>query len=394
MSSRAVSLRPITAVLTPKKRIAFVSGAYFSLIICCVALICASQQAASETNIDDGCVGAEQNKAFEFRLGPSSPPRIIVKFVTRPGADADAAQIRRHVHHWKVMGGYVSSHSSSQCIFAAGMNSSLVPSFEFSTLVPQRDRGACLPRACIQTLSNIFLSAVVDKQAFSTAVDRLAHIARDSNRSDIPTSAYSVRAAEREAFRQIYRGDTRERIVLDVSAEDYRSVDFDQFTVWLLKQQDALRAVLNGTAPPVEPPSPDQSLQLSPPCSLGPEAPIEQLNVDHHGWGHQSIIMINYSVGGENDNRVISRMLRAFCPHYEVNPALDGQPRHEMADRMSCYTIGFAERTQWLVAHSKRVQQSAVDVQRYAQAMAKTLNAARCSDLRLRIIVANFLQQK
>jgi hypothetical protein len=362
----------------------------------------AAQDAPLGARTDSGCSPSHQNKVFEIgairgadRFQNITVPRIVTRFMTKPDSSAGVEQIRRHVAYAKVLGSYVAKKSSRQCFFAHTLGASLDLVFEISR-IGEGDRDECFVQRCAQQLSDLIESADIDKQSFANAIDALVQNYRASDSVGLTTPVLSTLYAALEAFRHIYPAGARERILVDVSAEDYLSVGFDEFRVWLREQQSAMRDMKDGKARPIDSRRAEARPAQSQTCSASADAHVEELNIDHHGWGHRSIVMINYAVDQNEDHRINDPTLRAFCPPGEGRTAaLDEQPWREMAGRVSCTFTGFDERSRWLVLSSREAPaHTRADMSRYAQAIARMLNADRCVHPELRVFVANFLRQR
>jgi hypothetical protein len=200
--------------------------------------------------------------------------------------------------------------------------------------------------------------------------------------------------AVEEAFRHIYRVGTRERILVDVSSADYLAADRERFAAWLVEQQSAFRSVADRAAVPPNISYSGAPSPQSESCATAPGAPIEELNIDHRGWGHRSIIMINYAAKRDEDERIKNPTLRTLCSADDESIASsDRQLFREMKPRVSCAVMR-NDQNQWLILSSRQApSQTGQEMRRYAQEIKRSLDSDRCVYPELRIFVVNFLQE-
>jgi hypothetical protein len=353
-----------------------------------------AQDVPPETRSDISCNSLPNNRALGLWTNPSRVPRIVTSFIGAPSADAGTTQIKRHILYSNIFGLFVSKRSSGQCFLWYAMDSSLVPSFEISR-AGSGGPNACFQQRCTQSLSQLLDSMVLDRQAFTGLIDGLVRDIRSSDSINLSSPALSMMHAAGEAFRHIYPPGTREHILLSLSAEDYLAVQFDEFSAWLTEKQNAFRSIRDGKEPPVNSSDNEPPLAEAKTCLPGLNIPIEMVDIDHHGWGHRSLIMIKSAFRGDGLFGIENAGLRAFCPPGEQSDVLKTFPWRDMIGRISCSRRRMSDQERWLTLFSKQEPSATVtDMARHAHGIAETLTAERCVDPGLRILVINFLLQR
>ena len=337
------------------------------------------------------CANLEQEKAFEER--PASPPRIVAKFFEMPGTSADPQQLRKHVLYSNILGRLLSARPFDGCLFLYRTDASPTLSFEVSR-ANNDARDTCLVRRCAHVMSKLLDSATISEQEFSDVIHAFVQTIRRSDPIDIKTPIIGALYAASKAFPRIYPAGTLEHIVHDLSAEDYQSANFHDFNIWLGKNQTTLRNVWEGKDTQARRPSsaaPSQERS----CLMVPDLRVQGIDIDHHGWGHQSIIMINYAAE-LLDHRIKNITFRAFCPpHDGKTQLLAKEPWREMSERIACIFTGHNETDRWLILSSKQAPPiTNADMKRYAQSIVDVLNEDRCRQPEYLVFVARFLRER
>jgi hypothetical protein len=342
----------------------------------------------------------EESKAFERRSTPWN--WIATKFIAKPDPNADGGQIRRHFIFSHILGKFAATtlykSSFRRCFFGHMLDASFDLYFELFT-IGQNVHDECSLNRCARWLSDLLQSAVIDQQAFSTTVESIVEGIR---RSDSPNPRYlrlGVRRATQEAYRHIYPAGTKERILVDLSSQDFLDSGFDEFVAWFRNQQSALRGAFDGRELTRRLPPSGQSIPMSQTedgyCAASPDLSVQELNINNHGWGQRAIILINHAYKRDGVAGIGNSTLRAICHPNDKNlDPLDTWPWSEMAGQISCSRERL-NRDRWLILFSKNeLTETGANMRRYAQEIAETLRADRCVHPELRIFVVNFLQQR
>jgi hypothetical protein len=342
----------------------------------------------------------EKNKAFD-RV-PVPIHRITAKFLAKPPADADAEQIRRYFIYSVIVGKYSSRQlydsSLGRCSFGAEVDASLELSFELFSL-GRNVHDECSFSKCAQWLSDVLQYSPIDARGFANAVDAIAESRRKSDSYDVKYLRLGVQRATQEAYRHIYAAGSKERILVDLSAEDFVAAKFDDFAGWFARQQAVLQNPRNDKTsspqPPVSDPGGSAPNTANEDCGTYHDVSVQQLDIDQRGWGQRSIILINHAFESDGVSEINNPTLRAFChPSDNDGDALDTPPWRDMAGRISC-TRERLNRDRWLILFSKTEPvPTAADMAHFADGIARTIGADRCIHPELRILVANFTQQK
>jgi hypothetical protein len=339
----------------------------------------------------------EKNKAFD-RL-PVPTHRIVAKFLAKPAANADAEQIKRHLMYSAILAKHSSRqlHDSSlgRCTFGSEVDASLEISFELFSL-GRNVHDECSFSKCAQWLSDVLQYSPIDARGFANAINSIAETRRKSDTYDLKYPSLAVQRAAQEAYRHIYSAGSRERILVDLSAEDFQAAKYDDFAAWFAHQQ----AVLQTPGDSRDPSQLTDSVGSAPTadyedCGTRHDVKVEQLDIDQQGWGHRSIILINHAFERDGIPGIDNPTLRAFChPRDSGHEGLDVGPWRDMAGRIWC-TRERLNRDRWLILFSKTEPvPAAADMARFAEGIARTIAADRCISPELQIFVVNFTRQK
>ena len=197
----------------------------------------------------------------------------------------------------------------------------------------------CSLNQCARLLSDLIESAVVDENVFSNAIATMMEVSHEHETLDFKDPSRSADRAELEAYRHIYPAGTNEHIYAHLSPKDFLEARFDQFTAWFKVQQNALRHLKRGRGPLSHPLAPVSSPQTGAvDCAGVADVTVRGLNIDHHGWGHRSIIMIKNGYKTDEASGIENLRLRAFCsPDQNGDDTLNATLWREMADRLRCF---------------------------------------------------------
>lgn len=369
----------------------------FAVILCFLALAndelnpVRAQEAPAGRASDNSC-GFEDNKGFERR--PIGGHHITSKFVTKPDAQADARKIRTHFIYSRILGTYASRQLSSsslrRCAFTAETDASLDLHFELHG-IGSNVHDECSLSRCARWLSDLIETTIIDAQAFSTTTKSVVEAFRSFDSPNPQYLRLGLRRATVEAYRHIYPTGSKEQILLDLSADDFVDLRFGEFTAWFSDQQTALRHAAQTRAAP-----PSNSSADGASCTALPDLPIEELSINRHGWGQQSIILIKNAFRKDGIDGISNLPLRTICHPNQQNldDVEDTSAWRKMIGRVSC-TRERVNRDRWLILFSKNEPvATSAEMRSYAQSIAGILKGDSCADPGLRIILTHFMQQK
>jgi hypothetical protein len=380
-------------VFAPSRQFATLAVAGL-LTISVVPLKCAMAQGPAKTESAGNTCNTKTIKGFERR--PTATHQVTAHFLVKPTDGATDGAIRNHIEYLHVLAKFSSRElfkaTSGSCAFGANTDTGLNLNFELFG-IGQNVHDECSLNRCASALSSLIESAVISPNDFSRTIDDLVAGIRGSQSVGFEYPVLAAGNAVQEVYRHIYSPGAPERILFDISASDFASIRFDNFSTWFKAQQEALR---NGQAPKgqpaVEPPLSRRSME-DVPVATAHDLEVEELNVDHHGWGHESIILIDHAYEREGIFGIENATLRAVCHPKSSNAPLQAQPWQEMADRLACRRE-FIGRDKWLCLYSKKEPRTTVaEMMRYAHAIADLFKSDDRVHPGLRVIVAKFSGQ-
>jgi hypothetical protein len=363
-----------------------------------IALVFSTASSAQEATTRDGAQDCKfQAKGFERRPGPIH--EITAKFILKPASGADAAQLKRHVIYSHLLGRVSSDRvfktSLRRCTFGTEIGVTLDLRFQLFN-INQNIHDECSLGYCARLLSGEIQSLDIDQQTFSNAIDSVVEAGRRRDSLDLRWPLLSADRAVGEAYRHIYPPGARGRIFDDVWHEDYERMAFDDFAGWFKQQQSRLRSFepMEAPSPRAETSFPDES-RGRPGCEPARRVDVQELNIEHHGWGHRALIMIKSGYTREGRTGIDNAVLRGFCHPDEGHPdGLDAPPWREMAGELQCFRRLTLGGDRWLVLYSsKPPAKTSAEMLRFARGMAQTLEADGCIAPDLRLLVINFLKQ-
>jgi hypothetical protein len=346
------------------------------------------EKAASEGSRPDQC---DVEKVSGFEVFPGAAPEIRTTFLVKPGADAPLPEVQRHFIFSMVLAGLAGgarSPSTAQCpLFSWGVDqTSLELRFVMVARAGEADGGMCRLSRCARRLSEVIQSARIDQQTFSSATNLLARTFQVQTGASLRSPLTTVGPAANEALRHVYPVGFRERMYADHSAKDFEGLQLNEFSGWLEGQQNALRAAL-----PNEPAHPLALRSNEEDCTSATSATLDEVSVDHHGWGRRSIILIKnaFTMRPGELASIKNPALQALC--FPDRPTSEpGFPWDEMSGRIQCAYFELGEQERWLVLQGGWDPPSAQDMWRYALGIAKALHGGKCLPTQLQILVANF----
>ena len=393
--------RPIARPLPTRgwRRKSFLIPSLLLIISLAATLSVAAQDSPGVRVTGDNCSLAD-NKAFERR--PIGEHQITTRFIVKPDTSAGSVEIKRHLIFSHILGKIASTElyrsTLKQCTFGTELDPSLDLYFELFS-IGRNVHNECSLSRCARLLSDLLQTTVLDRPAFSTAIDSIAEEMRRFDSPDPARPRLGIERAIREAYRHIYPPDTNERILFALSPEDFLGIAFDDFFAWFARQQDALRHAADRKGSPLSRPLPESSLSTpeiaNADCAASPDLNVRELDIDHHGWGQNSIILVNHAYKRGGVGGIDNPVLRAICHPNDAKPdALSVLPGSEMGGRVACIRQRL-NRDRWLILFSKQEPALAsADMRRLAQTIAQALKADRCTHQELRIFAAKFLPQR
>lgn len=328
-----------------------------------------------------------------FERRSAARHQVIARFIARPSDSADAGEIRRFATNLQIFARLSHTRlyktSSGQCSFGGSMDTSLNLTYELVS-IGQNEHDECSFNRCVRALAKTIESAAVSQDDFAGTINGIVQAIRRSDSINFRYPGLAANNALQEVYRHIYLPGTRERTMVDISADDFLKVRFEDFYRWFKIQQTALRS---GYIEPLSSfSSSSQTADIS--GSATHEIDVEELNIDHHGWGHRSIILLDHAFEREGIDGIENATLRTFCHPNGKSTEMKLEPWREMADRLSCHR-DILGKDKWLGIFSKREPPATdADMMRYARAIAQLFESDDRPHVGLRIIVAKFLQQQ
>jgi hypothetical protein len=344
------------------------------------------------TKFDRARSACDSNKFKGFERLPTATRQVSAHFLAKPAASATEGEIREYLEYLQVFAKFASRQlfkaSSGNCAFGSRTDATLNLSFELFS-IGQNVHDECSLSRCVRKLSQFINSASISRNDFSATINDLVVGIRRSDLVDFKYPGLAARNATQEVYRHIYSSGTRERILADISASDFISIRFDDFSTWFKAQQAAFQNAQNYKKEPSGSSLSTNSME----DVLGAgtyDFEVRELIIDHHGWGHQSIILVNHAYEREGIPGIENPTLRSVCHPNSSDVPLDAEPWREMADRLACRRE-FMGRDRWLSLYSKKEPRATgVEMMRYAQAIVGLLKADEHTYPGLRVIVAKF----
>ena len=324
-----------------------------------------------------------------FKRRPVGVPQVVAAFIDKPRDDAAPEKLKDHILYRRLLGRLASTAlsdaSARTCAFGSEVNSALDLVFELNDI----GRGAadeCALNRCTRWMADIIMSTRLDEAKFAAAANAIAATIRQSDNPNPAHPRLGAQRASQEAYRHIYAPGTKARILVDVSAQDFVTIDFGRFTAWFETQQSLLRTPIDQTTGP-------QASGAAAPCTTGKLPDVEDINIDRAGWGQRSIILIRQAFTAEGVSGISNPSLRSLCHPGDSHNSPVSAPWATMAERVGCAREQLGD-DRWLVLFSKRNPAlSRSEMHAYAGTIAHALEADRCVSPSLRIFIANFLQE-
>lgn len=344
--------------------------------------------------VTEAC-SVQDNKAFQRRLAPGH--EITARFISKPLPNDGADKMKKYFIYSRILGRYASrqlyNYSLRRCSFGPEVAASFDLHFELYS-VGNNVHNECSLSYCARLFSSFLESVVIDKASFASTVDAITKSIRDTDSAHLRNFRLGVPRAAREAYRHIYRSGTQERTFIEISADDFHAVTLEEFVGWFSAQQGFLRSESRSSAPPQQlgsagTPSSNEAIS----CEASPKLNVNELNIDHDGWGQNALILIKDGFKESGLSGITNRELRALCPPSEVAP--DDERWQEMASKISCIRET-VNQDRWLVLFSKKEAQAATasDMRRYADTIVQALREDKCVRPNTQVLLAIFSRQK
>jgi hypothetical protein len=256
----------------------------------------------------------------------------------------------------------------------------------------------CSIKRCAAELVDTIGSATVDELEFHKLINTITREFPPDDKLKYPLLA-AVRATA-EAYRHIYPRGSREQLFFDLTNDDYRHATLSSFAAWLVQQQNRLRRLAEGESLPMsdEPASFNQQ-SGNDECVDSREVFPQMLDIDQHGWGQRSIIMISGSgvIPRDDDGKITEMpdsMLRTFCDSRQPSgEVFENFPWRDMADRIRCFHER-VNRDRWLILYAMHEPLTGAQMGLYARGIAQAMQAGQCLKSGVRVLVVNFLRNQ
>jgi hypothetical protein len=368
-----------------------------------VAWLAAAQTASAQTHSLEapGQASRKNETVAGFEQFPGPVPEIRTNFLLKPGPDADQTALKAQIIYSRVLLDFVGRQLLRAPLRECALlpqefgDASLelrfvlsrVPAPGFAAgLFGEADPSTSMEVAlsyCTRLLSGLLKSAVIDRSTFVEIIRSNLEILHRHELLDFKYGYLSAMNAAEEALRHIYPPGSKARLFLR-SVEDYERADFDEFNTWFARQQAELRRLV-GSSPAesaISPALPDEE-----PCSPTTHLNIEELNLDHHGWGHRAIILIKneYTRKPGWSNQMDTALLQNLCGPGSADTGHGIRCRYRIVDR-----------DRWLIfyGYGTRESPSAAEMRDYAQAIADASAENKCADPARQLLVVSFSRQR
>jgi hypothetical protein len=317
----------------------------------------------------------------------------MANFFVKPAAEASDSEVKHYVEYLHVLAKFASRRlfkaSSGHCSFGASTDTSLNVIFELYN-IGENVHDECSLNRCVRALSDLIESTPMNPDDFSKTIDELVTQTQRTDAVDFSYPGLAARNALQEVYRHIYSPGTRERVLVDISPNDFTNIHFGDFSAWIKEQQAALRNSQGKKDLSFASPAPSRMQTQDAPVTKAYDLQVEELSIDHHGWGHQSIILIDHAYEREGIAGIDNHTLRAVCHPNRNGGPLDLTPWREMADRLACHRE-FIGRDKWLCLYSKKEPPAtSAEMAHYAQAIVDLFKSDEHVPAGLRVIVAKF----
>jgi len=326
---------------------------------------------------------------------------ITAKFISKPAIDADLANLKPHLIYSRILGSalarQLSKTSKHRCSFGAEVDPSFDLRFELYS-IGNNVHDDCSLNLCARSLSELMQSMDIDQRIFSNAVNYVLDADRRYTSFDFRRSPLlSALPAVSEVYRHIYPAGAIQRIARDTSEHDFLNVSFEEFVAWFKQQQSRLSDIEQGRGESPRDARPFSTLPAHPgesKCTQARDVDVQELRINHHGWGHRSLILVKNGFTtagiGENENAT----LREFCQaNNQGHPErLGASPWSEMAGKIRCFRQQLLGGDWWLILYSSQQPLLAsVNMLPFAHRIAGTLSQNSCADADSRLFVADFI---
>lgn len=321
--------------------------------------------------------------------------QVTATFITKPRIGANTDEIKKHIIYSRILGRLAATRlaksSSERCTFGAETNGL---DLHFHLFSGRTTHNECSLSLCARELSDVLRNTAIQLNAYSLAIDSIVKDLRSADGVDFRFPLLSARRAVLEAYRYIYSTGTVERIFSDLSAEDFSEKKYDEFVAWVDRQRIDLRKTAQSASSHAEFEISPAPVDMGSACVSKPEVKLKDLNVDHHGWGQLSLLMIRNAHKKDGADGIENTALRTFCdPNKKGADNAADSPWREMSGRVRCFRQTFNQ-DKWLILFGETEPQTLANMRRNAQSIADVLKRDTCVDPRLEIFVVNFSQTR
>lgn len=358
---------------------------------------CVSDQMRAATDNADSChVEASEDV---YRL--SAENELVMMFVARPAPNASEAELREFFVYAIVLGRYASKKlhdlTVGQCDLTERFDyGQLELAFGYRVMA-RRPHDRCQVYDCLNRLTRILQLTQIESVEFSATINTIIRGIKTFEQSDLRLPMLSATRAAREAYKHIYPARSRERVFLDLSAEQFEGLNYEAFAAWHASQQSAIRDVVARRSEPrtyidelrrFERRNDDDGQKSD--CANPSDLDVARIDVERRGWGHETIILISYARKRELRAKIENASLRILCDPRRVDlEQLAGSVWREMADQLTCFRQE-VNKDPWLVLFSKGRRMTVSESLRYAEVIAGGIRGDVCVDRRMQIVVVGF----
>lgn len=279
---------------------------------------------------------------------------------------------------------------AKRCLVSYQVDPSFALHFEFGS---GSSIDKCAADRCAHTLAKLFVKTRMGEEEFRTSVQSVVKVLRALEKADLRNPILSVDRASIEVFRSIYPTKSRAKIFVDLTERDFIDISFQEYEIWSIRQQTALNSYRGNNSQPNKPIAESVGRDNEAVnCHQDTQFVVREVEINHHGWGHSSIILVNHGFSGSGLSGIKNTLLRQICPPNNRLPAdlQNGQAR-SMREELSCYRRSIGD-DRWLVLFSKREPVQSVDrMRRYSEEIRRAAKSELCLHPKTEIIVAKFL---
>lgn len=350
----------------------------------CSLLTIALLQSSSVVLAEDLCAIGTNG----FERTPTSGLQITAAFLKKPAADAAPDEIKKHIVFSRIFGRsstiQLNRSTSGQCVFGAETNGLDLHFHLFNN--GKNVSNECGLRRCTSLLSDLMQSTQIDPKTFSLIIKEIVADIRVSEAAGPKYPLLAAHRAAREAYRHIYSDGTVERIFAELSERDFSSIDFGEFLTWQESQRSELSMAQRnaGSRPSVS------STDHNDICLSDQEISVRSVDIEGHGWGQPSIIMIKNAHVKDGPSGISNEQLRALCSRTSTQfEGASASPWRELGGRVQCFRQRFNQ-DRWLVLYAPAAREQSFNLAPFAQKIADALRADGCAHGSVEVFAVTF----